>query len=85
MPRGKTRRQIRRAKRGWSFSSSSPRPQSNLRRNSSPRHIENHMPFHKTSSNHSVWRTVSSKHSDGQSVSRGRGVKRSVKTRKSRK
>lgn len=92
MPRGKTRRQIRRAKRGWSFSSSSPRPQSNLRHNSSPRHIENHMPFHKTSSNHSAWRTVSSKHSNysnGQSVSRGRGIKRSIKrsikTRKSRK
>ena len=73
---GKTRRQIRRENRGWSFSSSSsPRP---TRRNSSPRHIENYVPFQRkttTSSSHSAWRTVSS---------RGRGHK-SLKTRKSRK
>ena len=73
---GKTRRQIRRENRGWSFSSSSsPRP---TRRHSSPRLIENYVPFHNksaTSSSHSAWRTVSSK---------GRGLKRH-KTRKSRK
>lgn len=80
MPMGKTRRQIRRAKRGWTFSSSSsPRPRNtSTMRNASPRHIENHMPFRKTSSNHSAWRTVSSKHSVG------KGLK-SPKTRKSRK
>ena len=77
---GKTRRQIRRENRGWSFSSSSsPRPQARpTRRNSSPRHIENYVPFQRkttTSSSHSAWRTVSS---------RGRGHK-SLKTRKSRK
>lgn len=74
---GKTRRQIRRENRGWTFSSSSsPRPRP-TRRNSSPRHIENYAPFHKkstTSSSHSAWRSVSSK-------GRGRGLK----TRKSRK
>ena len=90
MPIGKTRRQIRRAKRGWSFSSSSsPRPRNtSTMRNTSPRYIKNHMPFRKTSSNHSAWRTVSSKYSNynnGQSVRRGRGVKRNLKTRKSRK
>ena len=79
MPIGKTRRQIRRARRGWSFSSSSPRP-----RNTSTMRIKSVVPFRKTSSNHSAWRTVSSKHSDGQSVMRGRGLK-SSKTRKSRK
>ena len=73
---GKTRRQIRRENRGWTFSSSSPRPRP-TRRHSSPRHIENYAPFHKkttTSSSHSAWRSVSSKRS-------GRGLK----TRKSRK
>ena len=74
---GKTRRQIRRENRGWTFSSSSsPRPRTTMR-NSSPRHIRNYAPFRKTSSStHSAWRTVSSK---------GRGPRRSVKTRKSRK
>lgn len=72
---GKTRRQIRRENRGWKFSSSSsPRPRP-TRRHSSPRQIENYVPFHNKSaisSRHSAWRTVSSK---------GRGHK----TRKSRK
>lgn len=78
---GKTRRQIRRENRGWKFSSSSsprPRPSYTSRRHSSPRHIENYVPFHNksaTSSSHSAWRSVSSK---------GRGLKRH-KTRKSRK
>ena len=54
---GKTRRQIRRANRGWSFS-----PRASSKRT--------------TSSNHSAWRSVSSK---------GKGLKRSLKTRKSRK
>lgn len=74
---GKTRRQIRRENRGWSFSSSSPRARLShtSRRHSSPRQIENYVPFHNksaTSSSHSAWRSVSSK---------GRGHK----TRKSRK
>ena len=73
---GKTRRQIRKENRGWTFSSSSsPRP-NQTGHNSSPRHIRNYAPFRKTSSNHSAWRTVSSK---------GRGPRRSIKTRKSRK
>ena len=71
----KTRRQIRRENRGWSFSSSSS-PRTTMR-NSSPRHIRNYAPFRKTSSSsHSAWRTVSSK---------GCGPRRSVNTRKSRK
>ena len=74
---GKTRRQIRRENRGWSFSSSSPRARP-TRRHSSPRFIENYAPFQRkttTSTSHSAWRSVSS---------RGRGHK-SLKTRKNRK
>lgn len=85
---GKTRRQIRRENRGWTFSSSSPRavPSHTSRRYSSPRHIENYAPFQKksaTSSSHSAWKSVSSKRS-------GHGLKglkgrQTLKTRKSRK
>jgi hypothetical protein len=78
MSLGKTRRQLRRKTRGWSFSPSSSK-------SSLPELIRNLIPFQSStrtrksntsSSSHSAWRTISSK--------RG-GTKRKAKRKATRK
>lgn len=65
-PIGRTRRQMRKAHRGWSFSSSSSPRHSRI---ASRMSIHNHIPFRNEtrrrsisskSSKHSAWRSVSS-------------------------
>ena len=73
---GKTKRQIRRASRGWSFSSS---PSSSITSLFSS--IKNLFPFQaksrrRTSSRTSVWRSVSSGNGKGRRRSSGRSTRR---------